>query len=62
MRWIMTRYCGGERVIGCAQKKYGIENPVKNCVSYALADIAETKDASSYNPVYSLEEGIRELI
>jgi nucleoside-diphosphate-sugar epimerase len=58
MRWSMTRYCGGERVIGCAQKKYRIENPIKNCVSPALAEIAKMKDASGYNPEYSLEEGI----
>ena len=82
MRWSMTRYCGGERVIGCAvwhnrklqrkhsgfqtvpkeAKKMQIENPIKNCVSHTLADITKTKDASGYNPEYSLEEGIRELM
>ncbi len=43
-------------------KKMQIENPIKNCVSHTLADITKTKDASGYNPEYSLEEGIRELM
>jgi nucleoside-diphosphate-sugar epimerase len=43
-------------------KKVQIENPIKNCVSHTLADITKTRDALGYNPKYSLEEGIRELI
>ena len=45
-----------------SKKKYRKENPIKNCVSPTLADIVKTKDAPGYNPEYSLEEGIRELI
>jgi len=78
MRWSMTRYCGGERVIGCAvwhnrklvkvfdfwtvteeAKKVRIENPIKNCVSHTLADIAKTMDVLGYNPEYSIEKSIR---
>ena len=44
------------------KKKYRIENPIKNCVSPALADIAKTKDATGSNPAYSLEEGIGDYI
>jgi len=43
-------------------KKYRKKDPIKNCVSHALADITKVMDASGYNPEYSIEEGIRELI
>ena len=62
MRWSMTRYYGGEKVIGCAQKKYIIENTIKNCVSPTLADISKIKDASGYNSEYSLEKVSRSLV
>jgi nucleoside-diphosphate-sugar epimerase len=44
------------------QKKVQIKNPIKNYVSHTLADISKTKDAPGYNPEYSLEKCIRELI
>jgi len=40
-------------------KKYRKENPINNCVSHTLADIAKTMDVLGYNPEYSIEEGIR---
>ena len=39
-----------------------IENPVKNYVGHTLADITKIRDVLGYNPEYSLERGIRELI
>ena len=39
-----------------------IENPVKNYVGHTLADITKIRDVLGYNPEYSLEQGIKELI
>jgi nucleoside-diphosphate-sugar epimerase len=39
-----------------------IENPVKNYVGHTLADITKIRNVLGYNPEYSLERGIKELI
>ena len=39
-----------------------IENPLKNYVGHTLADITRAGDVLGYNPEYSLERGIKELI
>jgi UDP-glucose 4-epimerase len=39
-----------------------IENPVKNYVGHTLADITKIRTILGYNPEYSLERGIKELI
>lgn len=39
-----------------------IENPLKNYVGHTLADITRARDVLGYNPEYSLERGVKELI
>lgn len=50
------------KILGTSIEPKCIENPVKNYMMYQKSDISKTKDVIGFEPKFTLEEGIKDML